>query len=646
MHHDSNTALANPIKVDDHFFVALVGSPNSGKTTLYNQITSSTHKTVNYPGSTVDYSRGRLAEKYVGQSFEILDTPGTYSLFPKSPDEKVTSYIIRNYKSQGFAKVVVATVDLSQISRQMLVVFQLLEAKFQVVVALTMRDVYAEEAQRIDLAKLEKTIGCPVVLVSGATGEGVDKLVEKIQSCRNNIPQSPVEIQPWKDDQKRHAHIRMKEIEKIVFNTRSFEHQKERLIERTRNLDHVFLHPVWGIVIFVVLMFLIFSSVFWMATPFMDWVDQFFSATGDYVLGLSEGSLMADFLGNGIIKSMGAVLVFVPQIAILFLGITLLEDTGYLSRACSLIDKPLSKVGLNGRSFVPLLSGNACAIPAMMAARTISSPKEKFLTLLIIPLMSCSARLPVYAILLSFVFWKEPAWKAGLALSGIYFTSLLVGAGVASIANRMIKFDESSFFIHELPMYRRPVIGTLLKNVLDKTMAYVKKAGPIIFILAVIVWVLTTFPNYQAHNEAEKLETSYASQMGRVIEPIVKPMGGDWRVGTALLSAFAAREVFVSSLSLVLNITNVDDENTMKETLLTTMKDATTSDGKPLFTVASCVGLIAFFMIALQCMSTVAVARREFGSWKVPLIQLVLFNLVAYIIAVALVQGLRFMGIA
>lgn len=644
MHNDSNAVQVDQVNAE--FFVALVGSPNSGKTTLYNQITSSAHSTVNYPGSTVDYSYGNVAAKYNVDPFFILDTPGTYSLFPKSPDEKVTTDIIYHYPSIGFAKVVVATVDLSQLSRQLWVVQQLLEAKFQVVLALTMQDMFGIDETKVDVAKLEKIIGCPVVFVSGVTGKGVDTLVSKIQNIRKQIPVSPVAIKPWTDSQRQHVLIKMKEVEKLISEQSTFyQNQKKSLLERTKQIDKILLHPVLGLLFFFVLMFLVFSSVFWMATPLMDWVDAFFSNTGDFVLGLSEGSLVTDFFGNGIIKSMGAVLVFVPQIAILFFGITLLEDSGYLARACSLIDKPMSKVGLNGRSFVPLLSGNACAIPAMMAARTISSPKEKFLTLLIVPLMSCSARLPVYALLLSFVFWKQPAWKAGFALSAIYFASLFFGGIAASIANLIFKFPQESFFIHELPMYRKPIFRTVLKTAFDKTMAYVKRAGPVIFVLAVIIWILTTFPNFKAQSDIEKLDTSYAAKIGRVIEPVVEPMGGDWRVGTALVTAFAAREVFVSSLSLVLNVTDTNEE-TLQDSILTTMKEATNSKGEPLFTVASCIGLIVFFMIALQCMSTVAIARREFGSWTTPILQLIVFNVVAYALAVAIVQGLRIFGIA
>jgi ferrous iron transport protein B len=644
MHKHSNAVELNTTSTDG-FFIALVGSPNSGKTTLYNQITSSSHSTVNYPGSTVDYSYGMISKKYGDEDFFVLDTPGTYSLFPKSPDEKVTTDIIYHYPDSGFAKVVIATVDLSQLSRQLWIVYQLLEAKFQVIVALTMRDMFTLQEKNIDLKELERKIGCPVMLVSGLTGDGVKELVDKVKELRKTIPQKPVEIQPWPQQQKQQVYVQMNEVDRLIHQQNHEYHQKrDRLHEQTRALDRIFLHPVLGLVIFVLLMFGLFSSVFWAAAPLMDFVDGLFSGSADWILGLSEGSLWTDFLGNGIVASMGAVLVFVPQIAILFLGITLLEDSGYLARACSLIDKPLSMLGMNGRSFVPLLSANACAIPAMMAARTISSPKEKFLTLFIIPLMSCSARLPVYALLLSFLFWEQPAWKAGIALSFIYFVSLFVGGVAATIMNRIVKFPETSFFIHELPIYRRPHFRTVFKNVWDKTLAYIKKAGPIIFVLAALIWVFTTFPNYNAPTDIERLNDSYAAKAGKIFEPVMKPMGGDWRTGTALISAFAAREVFVASLSLVLNLSEEESED--QNSLLQKMNSATLPDGSPLFTVSSVIGLIVFVMIALQCISTIGVARREFGSWKIPLIQLVVFNLVAYALAVFLVQCLRSIGVS
>lgn len=626
----------------DPFFVALVGSPNSGKTTLYNKITASNHSTVNYPGSTVDYSRGRVCQDYDEEGFSIIDTPGTYSLFPKSPDEKVATDIIYHHPSSGFAKVVVATVDISQLSRQLWIVYQLLEARFQVVVALTMKDMFDHP---LDVSKLEHILGCPVVLVSGLTGDGIADLISKIQEVRKNLPQSPTPLVPWSEEKQRQIHIQMVELERAIVGKNEWvEKRKNQLVHQTRKIDEVLLHPVWGLAIFLLSMFFLFTSIFWLATPLMDLVDQGFQWMAESVTALYPHSLWGDFLANGVITSMGSVLVFVPQIMILFFGISLLEDSGYLARACSLIDRPLSKVGLNGRSFVPLLSGNACAIPAMMAARTISSPKEKYLTLLIIPLMSCSARLPVYALLLSFLFWGQPAWNAGVGLAIIYFSSLLVGALVAALGRHFVKMPEPSFLIHELPIYRRPHLTIVAKTVLDRTYSYVRRAGPIIFVLAVLVWLLTTFPDFREENAGVRLEKSYAASLGRAVEPVMSPMGGDWRTGTALISAFAAREVFVSSLSLVLNVAPTEEDQ-LQASILESMRAATQKDGSPLFTISSVIGLIVFFMIALQCMSTVAVARREFGNWKAPVFQLVIFNVVAYLGAVTLVQVLRAFGI-
>jgi ferrous iron transport protein B len=345
--------------------------------------------------------------------------------------------------------------------------------------------------------------------------------------------------------------------------------------------------------------------------------------------------------------------VFVPQIVILFLLVGLLEDTGYLSRAATLIDKPLSKLGLNGRSFVPMLSGFACAIPAMMAARTINSKREKFITLFIVPLFSCSARLPVYALLVSFLFYGSPAWKAGLTMAAIYIFAIVIALGSAALLNKFVKFNETSFFMMELPYYRRPSLGSVVRGVWTRTHGYLTRAAPVIVVLSMAMWVAGNFPR---HNGEANLAQSYLATAGRVLEPVMEPMGGDWRTGVSLISAFAAREVFVSSLAVMLNFTDSDnepageassqDEEAAERSLLQKMREAKTDSGRPLFTTSSAVGLILFFVIALQCLTTVGVARREFGNWKIPLVQLALFNGVAYAIAVAAVQLLQFLGIA
>ncbi|MES2855112.1 MAG: ferrous iron transporter B, partial [Bdellovibrionota bacterium] len=419
--------------------------------------------------------------------------------------------------------------------------------------------------------------------------------------------------------------------------------RKKNAAERTKMIDSVLLHPVFGLLVFFGLMAAIFSSIFWAAAPAMDFIDGTLSSFAERVLAFDPNNLLFQFLANGVIASVAAVAVFLPQIFILFVGIIILEDSGYLARSATLMDRPLSKLGLGGRSFVSLLSGYACSVPAMMAARTINSRKERWLTLFVVPLMSCSARLPVYALLLAFLFHDEPG-KAGLALAIIYFASLVVGAIAALIASKMVKFDDRSFFMLELPVYRAPRPKLVIRQALTRTNGYIRRAGPAIFVFALIVWLGTTFPNFREEDSTVRLNSSYAAQIGQVIEPVFEPMGGDWRTGVGLISAFAAREVFVSSLAVVFQVAD-ENEDTMQDTLLSKMTEAKAPNGMPLFTVATVLGLIVFFMIALQCLSTVVVAQREAGSWKFA-IMLAVFNIVAYTLAVAIVQGLRAVGIA
>ncbi|MCB0271735.1 MAG: ferrous iron transporter B [Bdellovibrionales bacterium] len=616
-------------------FVAFVGAPNSGKTTLFNVLTKSSHRTVNYPGSTVDYARGELSKEY-GKSVTLVDTPGTYSLFPKSRDEEVTFELLFDTKRRP--NLVVVTVDVSQIARHLLLVQQLVECNFVVLIALTMAD--RVNPSEINVEAIRKAFGAPVVLVSSMTGLGIKALAQEIIKRKNLLPSSIRDVMEWEPRKYERVLGQNKQIQSHVFLQKRINQSRER----TKILDRFLLHPVFGFVTFILLMFGLFASIFWLAAPFMDMIDGAFGYLASTTVEMFPDNLIADFVGNGIFASLGAVLVFVPQIAILFLGISILEDSGYLARACSLIDKPLSKLGLNGRSFVPLLSGYACAIPAMMAARSMSSKKEKFLTLFIIPLMSCSARLPVYALLLTFLFWGEPAYKPAFFMVLIYLCSLFVGGVTAAIGNRLLKIKDVSFFIHELPYYRRPSVRLVMHHVFSKTWAYVKKAGPVIFVFAIIFWLATTFPNYNAPTDIEKLQTSYAAKAGQVMEPLMEPMGGDWRTGTALVAAFTAREVFVSALALVFQIAD-EDEDSLQNSLIEKMKVATNDRGDLLFTTSSVVGLIIFFMIALQCMTTVGVAVKEFGGWKWPLIQLFTFTTVSYVLAVVAVQILRAFGV-
>lgn len=630
--------------------VALVGSPNSGKTTLFNWLTGSKFKTVNYPGSTVDYSLGRSHERY-GDSFVVMDTPGTYSLEPKSPDEKVTLDAIFQHKTFGAARLVVSVADATLLSRQLFVTRQLVDAGFHVILALTMVDLLRERGEDVVPETLEKELGVKVVLIDGRLGGGVKELTEVVRRELKSakLPSGPQRPEHWNIERVEKV---LREIDTL--SRRATQKQKSHKTghgvlldsrERTRKIDQVLLHPIFGLGIFVALMALLFSAIFWMAKPIMELVDKGFSSIGDFVMNLAPESLWAQFLSGGVIASVSSVSVFIPQIFILFVGIILLEDSGYLARSATLIDRPLSWLGLGGRSFVPLLSGYACAVPAMLAARAINSRRERWLTLFVIPLMSCSARLPVYALLLTFLFHDGAAWKAGVALALIYLASLIVGGLAALIASRWLKLDDATFFMLELPVYRRPRARLVLRQAFSRTKSYILRAGPAIFAFALIVWAATNFPHYDLQDKSERLNKSYAAEAGRLIEPVFKPMGGDWRTGVGLLSAFAAREVFVSSLAVLMQVTD-GNEDTMQASLIEKMKTAQAPDGRPLFTVASVLGLIVFFMIALQCLSTVTIAIKESGDWKFAILQLTAFNLAAYVLAVGVVQGLRALGIS
>lgn len=618
--------------------IGIIGAPNSGKTTLFNWITGSKFRAVNYPGSTVECYTGESLDVY-GNTNTVTDTPGTYSLFPQSPDEEVTCKIL--FEDKKFSKLIVV-VDATQMARHFYIVQQVKETGYPFIVALTMNDVIKKEQLEIDVSKLAEKIGAPVVLVDGVLGGGVKELLHALQKIPS-IQKDITKLSSWSLEK---INFITTENEKIAADVLKNKKTHLNIFKRTAKIDSILLHPIFGYFIFAVVMMTLFSSIFWIATPFMDWVDGGFSTLADSATQILGENLLSDLIANGVIASFASVFVFVPQIFILFFILGFLEDSGYLARASTLIDKPFSKAGMNGRSFVPVLSGFACAIPALMAARTLGSKKERLITQFIIPLMTCSARLPVYALLLAFLFYGKPAWQPGLALTALYIIALLVGMLAAAILNKILKTDSQSMFLMELPMYRAPKIRVILKNALLRTQSYIKRAGPVIFVIAVIIWGASTFPNYQAEDSTQKLETSYLGQTGQALEPIFKPMGVDWRAGIGMLTAFAAREVFVSTLAVMYNISEDTDEETMQTTLLSKMQEATFESGERIFTPATVIGLLIFFMIALQCMTTVATAAKESGSWKFAIIQLVALNLAAYGLAVLAVQGLRAMGIA
>ncbi len=668
--------------------VSLVGSPNSGKTTLFNYLSGKNYKTVNYPGATVEYSVSRLLERFRLEA-NVVDTPGIISLIPGSPDEAVSINSLYSHPRLGTPDVIIVTVDASQLSRHLLLAKQLLSCKFNVVIALTMLDILKRKDLGIDSQKLSGLLNCPVIEVDPRTGNGVDKLISEVETSINSYNQEDKEkitrlngegsfkslLQIYReieivendvllriDNHKTKVNLnRANKQLNLLINPKAKIECKQ--IDRTTlRIDRLLLHRIWGIFFFFLIMAGTFTSIFWLAEPLMDLVDSAFGFLSTAAFDILGNNWYGDLIANGIISGTGSVLVFVPQILILFLILGLLEDSGYLARGAMLIDRPLSRIGLNGKSFVPMLSGFACAIPAMMATRTIPNKRERFLTIFILPLMSCSARLPVYALLIAFLFPGDKSWLGGIMLACIYIFSVVSSVTVAGIINKfkntLIKTEDNSSFILELPAYRKPKLKVITVNTYHNAKHYLRKAGPIILGFSIILWFLTYFPNTDPQidtsglsktqvietQSAARLSSSYAADLGKFIQPVMSPLGMDWRVGVSLIAAFAAREVFVSSLALIFKVTDENSEN-FQNSMIKAMRQAEIGDtGQKLFTTSTILGLVVFFIFALQCLSTVAVSRKETGSWRIPILQIIIFTSTAYILAFITVNGLRALG--
>lgn len=627
--------------------VALVGAPNAGKTTLYNWITNSRYRVVNYPGSTVEYAVGTAAPR-MGARFYAIDTPGTYSLSPKGEDEEVTLKALLHQHEIGAVSHVIVVVDGTQMKRHLLLVRQLQETGLPVIAVVTMNDLLQKSGWKLDHELLARELGCRVVLFDGVLGKGLADISAAI-GATPRADKFIIKPAPWTtarlDEESKRAETLAG---RALVGGGTAGAKPVSLYASTRRADRFFLHPLLGPLLFLAIMAALFTSIYSLAAPAMDLIDGSFARLAASIHGFAPESLLASFVADGIVLGMGAVLVFVPQIFILFVGIGLLEGSGYLARAAALIDRPLAKMGMSGRSFVPLLSGFACAVPAMMASRNLSSRRDRMITNFIIPLMQCSARLPVYALLLGLLFAGKPAWTAGLAMTGIYVGAIIIGALAAGVLNKILKQERPSLFMLELPLYRRPRLWNLVVQSAKRTMSYVKGAGPIIFVIALLIWVGSSFPQVDpgtVHPDGtpvSQLEQSFLGRAGHWLTPITAPMGADWRVGVGLLSAFAAREVFVATLAIIFNVEGGAD-NTAG--LLDTLAKARWPDGGALFTPASVLALLVFFMIALQCMSTFAIARKESGSWSFALTQLVGLNVLAYALAVLVFQSARALGL-
>jgi ferrous iron transport protein B len=660
---------------DPQMRIALVGSANCGKTTLFNALTGSHYTTVNYPGATVEYTLGE-AKRLTDFPCQVLDTPGLTSLIAASPDEAVTVKAL--FEGDHRPDLILAIADATQLSRHLYLVRQLIDLGFPTVLAITMNDLLRKQGVEVDKHRLAELMDCPVVVVDPRRPDNLIELSRALQLTAQSIaeaksnPNSLFYLLPNAD---KHQQFVNTQTDTSITNLYQTLDAVQKLALRPvgaaqtiSNWDRFLLHPFFGLLFFVAAMVGIFTAIFWLASPFMDGIDASFGWLIEMAKNHLPASWITDFFADGLLGGVGAVLVFLPQIVILFLAMGYLEDSGYLARGAALVDRPLSAIGLNGKSFVPLLSGYACAIPAMMAARTITSRFERNLTLFIIPLMSCSARLPVYTLLLSFLIPHSKPWLGGLCLTGLYLLGFVIAAAISTVVSYFMKDQAHGHFLLELPTLRRPVFTVVLLSTWHKTVQYIRKAGWAIVIISLGLWILTHTPvsptampnaglinngtdlrstHAAASSEYVAITHSYAAKIGHILEPITRPMGLDWRGGVALISGFAAREVFVSSLALVYRVQDDGDASGLTGKLLSALPTLKFEDtGKPIFTLSTCLGMLLFYLIALQCFPTVAVARHEMGSNKLAFIQLFVFTGVAYALAVALVQGLRAFGFA
>jgi ferrous iron transport protein B len=614
--------------------------PNSGKTTLMNALTGGNFKTANYAGVTVSLLRGRSKPEY-GAPRNVVDLPGVHSSIAPSPEEELAVEVIEGRHPRVKPDAFILVVDATQLERHLKFGGLVGRQGKPTVIALTMVDLLDRTGQSVNALKLSNALGIPVIPVDPRTGRGVKELLAALDGLSNMLwvgnSLSEVSTEPV---------TAFKQVQELLRRsgalTRSA--QPDSLTSR---IDRFVLHRYFGFPVFFLVLISLFAAIFWLAQPFMDMIDSAFAFAATSVTAIAPDSVLLRFLGDGVIAGVGAVAVFFPQIMILFFLMTLLEDSGYLARGATLVDRPLSYLGLHGRSFVPMLSGFACAIPAVLAARAIPARRERLLTIWILPLMSCSARLPVYALLLAALL-PEKAWQAGISLAAIYVSSLLIGSLIAGLTARIfMKHRQPSLLAMELPAYRVPRWWPILRMTWARGSAYLKRAGVPIMIVSAILWTISSFGFVPGASIASTpMEDSFAADLGQKIEPALRPMGVDWRVGVGLISAFAAREVFVSSMAIVFGVDS-DDEDTQQQGLLKQMNTATFPDtGQRIFTTASIIGLVVFFFFSLQCFSTVAVVRKEMNSWKLAGLQLLFYTGLGYTLSVVTVQTLHALGVA
>lgn len=674
--------------------VALIGNPNTGKTSLFNTLTGLNQQVGNYPGITVERKVGMCKLNNTTEA-KIIDLPGTYSLQASSPDEKVVVSLLTNKEDKDFPDVVVVVCEPENIKRNLLLFTQIKELKLPTILVINMADTLDKKGISLDIPYLEKNLFTKVVLTSSRNNTGVKEVKEAILDFKtlsletgftisqidntyfNELPQQKEDIslyENWltfaektieennlaqlnqvKKWQHKETFKRYQYIENVLKSAKKV--NPSSATDWRSKLDRIFLHPVLGYVIFFILLAILFQTLYeWSSLP-MDLIDTGFANLSDWVKNtLPEGKLN-DLITDGLIPGIGGVVIFIPQIAFLFLFISLLEESGYMSRVVFLMDKSFRKFGLNGKSIVPLISGTACAIPAVMATRNIENWKDRLITLLVTPFATCSARIPVYTLLIALVIpdkkWLGVFNYQGLVLLGLYALGFLAAILSAKVLQKVIKSTHKSYFIIEMPSYKVPYYKNVGITVIEKTKAFVFGAGKIIISISIILWFLanygpntkiedaqkTTIETYGDLNEtdlqdkleATKLENSYIGILGKTIEPLIAPLGYDWKIGIGIIGSFAAREVFVGTMATIYSIGSHQEEVSTIKTMM--QKETNSITKKPIYNLATGVSLLLFYAFAMQCMSTIAIVKKETNSWKWPLIQFLFMTGLAYITA-------------
>ena len=687
--------------------VALLGNPNTGKTSVFNRLTGLTQKVGNYPGITVEKKEGVCKLNRTTKA-HLLDLPGTYSLNASSMDESVVIELLLNKNSKDFPDVAVVVTDVENLKRNLLLFTQVKDLEIPTLLVINMSDQMKRKGISLDIEALEKQLDTKIALISTRENEGVEELKTLILNYRqlstqHSISLTSIDEEYFKNLEKAFPNQSLYKLwlvitqdvnfakidRKRVSDATNFKTQSESYLKRLQQketvkryqfinsvlkttlvidrasatdlrsrLDLVLIHKFWGYVIFFVILMTIFQSIFdWSSIP-QDFIDTTFATLSELVKTKLPQGVFTSLLAEGIIPGLGGIVIFIPQIAFLFLFISVLEETGYMSRVVFLMDRGLRRIGLSGKSVIPLISGTACAIPAVMATRNIESWKERLITILVTPFTTCSARLPVYAILIALVI-PEGSFLGmnykGLTLMGLY----LVGFGMALLSawilSKTLKINSKSYFVVEMPNYKLPLLKNVGITVWEKTRTFVTEAGKIILAISILLWILASYgPGNDFSNAAEivetqypelsgevlenkinayKLEHSFIGILGKAIEPAITPLGYDWKIGIALISSFAAREVFVGTLATIYSV-----ENDAEETIKNRMASEVLPNGQPLFNLASGISLMLFYAFAMQCMSTLAIVKKETNTWKWPMVQLFGMTLLAYVVAFSTYQ--------